>query len=177
MNIEEFWQRALKHTEIVRSRVQALMTFGETRVPYIFLAESSINEGDTVVRKGEIMVAKPSLYLPPNLPQFYGFEFEQKEGMSENNLINFLIVRGITLPSLKYNNTTHSLDIFEDKLSKAIAHYEDLLKREENVLTGLITGPEDCWQFSVLIFVCSQIAKNLDIDIRKLLEKYKKSGP
>jgi len=155
--------------------VQALMTFSETLVPYIFLAESAVNEGNTVVRKGEILVEKPSLILPPNVPQFEGFGLEQDYG-DYNSLINFLLVRGVTLPSLKYNNKTLSLDIYEGRLKDAIGHYLDQLQGQENVHTGLITGPEDCWQFSVLIFICAQIAKNVDSDIKKLLEEHKKRG-
>ncbi len=175
MDFEELWNKALKNTEIVRTRVQALMTFSETRVPYILLSESSINLGDTVVRKGEVIVEKPTLFLPPNIPQFQGFNFEEKNpGFNEDSLINFLFVRGINLPSLKYSNSTHSLDIFEDKLSKAISHYQELLIKQENVHTGLIAAPEDCWQFSILIFICSQILRNANMDIKKLLETYRK---
>jgi len=174
MDIEKAWTTALKNTEILRSRVQALQTFHDTRVPYIFLAESKINLGDTVVRKGEILVQKPSLILPPNIPQFQGFEFETENSWQENSIINFLMVRGVAMPSMKYNNTTHSIDIYEGKLNAAIKHYLDFLQSHENVLTGLLTGPEDCWQFSVLIFICSQIARDARMDIKKLLAQFKK---
>ena len=66
------------------------------------------------------------------------------------------------------------IDVFEGNLKKAIAHYQEMLQHQENVQAGLMTGPEDCWQFSVIIYICSQIAKNADVDIRKLLEEYKK---
>ena len=172
MDIQSAWSKALRNTEIIRSRVQALMTFSETFVPYVFLAESAVNEGNTVVRKGEIMVEKSSLILPPNLPQFEGFGWGKEE--EYNSMVNFLLVRGINIPSLKYNNKNLSLDIYEGSLKDAVGHYLDQLQVQENVQTGLISVPEDCWQFSVLIFVCSQIAKNADNDIRKLLEEYKK---
>ncbi len=174
MDIYKAWNRAIRNTEIIRSRVQGLMTFQETRVPYIFLAESEVNLGDTVVRQGEIVVEKPTLVLPPNVPQFQGFQFENDFEGTENDLVNLLLVRGITLPSFKYNNKTHQLDIFEGKLSQAIKHYLELLQREENVRSGLLTGPEDCWQFSVLVFICSQIARNANTDIRRILDEYKK---
>ena len=174
MDLPKSWNKALKHTEIIRSRVQALMTFSETLVPYIFLSESTINPGDTVVRKCEILVERPSLILPANNPQFEGFEFEKEDYSDDNSIINFLLVRGVSFPSLKYNNKTLSLDIHEGRLNQAITHYLQQLQQEENVSTGLITGPEDCWQFSVLIFIGSQIVRNADTDIRKLLEKYKK---
>ena len=174
MDFDSIWKKALANTEIIRSRVQALMTLSDTRVPYVFLSESSINEGDTVVRKGEVVVRKPSLLIPPNNPQFSGFEFGGDKNFNENSLINFLLIRGVTIPSMYYNNQTSSLDIYEGSLSQAIKEYAESLQQQENVTTGLIAGPEDCWQFSLLIFICSQIAKNAEHDIRKLLKDYHK---
>ena len=172
MDIDDIWKRALSSTEIIRSRVQALLTGADTHVPYVLLSESSINVGDTVIRKGEVIVRKPSLLIPPNNPQFRGFEFENKENFNENSFINFLLVRGVMIPSMYYNNQTSSLDIYEGSLSQAIKEYTQLLQQEENVTTGLIAGHEDCWQFSLLIFICSQIARNAEHDIRKLLKDY-----
>lgn len=173
MDFEKMWGKALRHTEIIRSRVQTLSTVGDTHVPYVLLSESSINMGDTVVRKGEVLVQKPALFIPPNNPQFQGFEFDSwEEGFDQNSFINFLIVRGISLPSLRYDNKTSSLDIYEGKLSRAVRHYGEILQRQEDVRTGLVAGPEDCWQFSILIFICSQIIKNADHDIRRLLDEY-----
>ncbi|MCB9747977.1 MAG: hypothetical protein H6755_06170 [Candidatus Omnitrophica bacterium] len=173
MDFEKAWNNALRNTEIIRSRVQALMTHADTRVPYILLCESTVNLGDTVVRQGEVLVNKPSIIVPPNNPQFKGFDFEQNP-FQQNNLVNFLLVRGISMPSMYYDNKTHSLDIFEGKMSKAIEYYQDLLQKQENVQTGLLTGPEDYWQFSLLVFICSQIIKNADQDIRRLMEEYRK---
>ena len=47
---------------------------------------------------------------------------------------------------------------------------ETLLQQHENVHSGLIAGPEDCWQFSVILFVCSQVARSADGDIKRLLD-------
>jgi len=178
MNFEKMWTKALKHTEIIRARIQALSMAGDTHVPYLLLSESSINMGDTVVRKGEVLVQKPSLFIPPNNPQFEGFDFEKEQGkeFDENSFINFLIVRGISLPSMRYDNKTSSLDIYEGKLSQAIKHHQKKLQQQENVQTGLLVGPEDCWQFSILIFICSQIIKNADQDIQRLLDEYHKKN-
>ncbi|MBF0523242.1 MAG: hypothetical protein HQL24_09330 [Candidatus Omnitrophica bacterium] len=175
MDIEELWNKALKHTEIIRSRIQALKVFSETHVPYILLSESTINVGDTVVRKGEVVVEKPSLLVPPHNPMFEGFDFDGEEKFNENNFINFLLIRGITLPSLKYDNKIHTLEVHEGKLSDTIKYFEKGLQQKEDVQTGLIAGPEDCWQFSLLIFIFSQIVRDADNDIRKLLEKHHKT--
>lgn len=172
MDFDKYWQKALKRTEIVRSRVRALQTSGDTQVAYILLSESTINVGDTVVRRGEVVVTKPSLIVPPHNPQLSGFDWNKDEEVDENSLVNFLLVRGISLPSLRYDNQTSSLDIYEGKMSRALKYYQDLLQREEDVRTGLLTCPEDCWQFALLIFICSQIARNADQDIRKLLDDF-----
>lgn len=174
MELNEAWEKALSNTEIIRTRIQGLMTFADTHVPYILLSESSLHLGDTLVRKGEVMVEKPALFLPPNIPQFQGFDFGKESGLDKDAVINFLLIRGVTIPSLKYNNKTHALNIYEGRLKDAIAHYAEELQRTEDVHTGLIIGPEDCWQFSMLIFICAQAAKNVDTDIRRIIEEYKK---
>ena len=173
MDFTELWEKALKRTEIIRSRVQGLTTYSDTRVPYILLSESSVNMGDTVVRQGEVLIQKPSLYLPPNLPQLDGFEWGDLP-FDQNSMTNFLYVRGVSLPSYKYNNHTNFLDIYEGNLSSAIKHYNDFLQQKENVQAGLLAGPEDCWQFSLLVFVCTQITRNLETDMRRLLDDYHK---
>lgn len=177
MDMENAWNRALQNTEIIRGRVQGLHTYADTRVPYILLSESSVNDGDTIVRKGEVVVHRPSLFVPPQNPSFQGFDLTDKMGVDENSFINFLVVRGVTMPSLLYNNKTSSLDIYEDSLSRAVKHYKDLLQRQENVSTGLVTGPEDCWPFSLMIFICAQIIRHSNSDLRKLIDEYRRNDP
>lgn len=170
MNIQEAWDKAVKKTEIVRPRVLPLQTHDVTRLPYICLSESSVNAGDTAVRRGEVLVEKPSIVLPYNAPQFEGFDFEKGLSVNEELFKSFLLVRGVQFPGLKYNNKSHSLDVREGSLSRAIAHFKTELQKSENVHTGLIAGPEDVWQFSVLLFVCSQVARSADGDVRRLMD-------
>jgi hypothetical protein len=176
MDLHEAWGKALKHTEIIRARVSALQTFQATDVPYVLLSASEVNDGDTVVRRGEVVVDKPSLILPPNIPQLEGFDFKSDQSFDEQTMVNFLLIRGVSLPSLKYNNTTFKIDIYEGGLDKAVKHYLEELQQQENVSTGLFIGPQDVWQFSLLIFICAQIVRNTETDIRKLIEDYKKRG-
>ncbi|MFH1783267.1 MAG: hypothetical protein ABH848_06605 [Candidatus Omnitrophota bacterium] len=171
MNIQDIWENALKNTRIVRSRAQELSTFSDTELPYIFLSEAVVNKGDTIVRTGKINVEKPAIILPSNLPQFDGFDFDKELGLGHDTFTNFLIVRGIAFPSMKYNNRTSSLEIFEGHIDKAISHHLDLLERKEDVYSGLVVGPESCWQFSVVLFVCMQVARSGNNDIRRILEQ------
>jgi hypothetical protein len=176
MDIREIWEKAIAKTEIVRFQVKGLLTFSATELSYIFLAESALNIGDTVVRKGKIIVEKPMILLPGGLPTFSGFDFEHGLNISEDSLTNFLLVRGVRFPSLKYNNETSSLDIFEGSLKQAIKHYANILEKKEDVSTGLILGPEDSWQFSLLIFIAATVSRSADGDIRRILEDFRKKG-
>ena len=75
MNVQDSWENALKATKIIRPRAQNLQTFSDTDLSYIFLSKALVNAGDTIVRKGEVLVEKPAIVLPNNLPQFEGFDF------------------------------------------------------------------------------------------------------
>jgi hypothetical protein len=170
MSLNELWEKAVRKTEIVRPRVLPLNTGESTRLPYLCLSESSINRGDTAVRRGEIVVEKPSIILPYNAPQFAGFDFEKTIPVSEELFKSFLLVRGVQFPGMRYNNRSHSIDVHEGSLSKAVEYYKKELQKTENVNTGLIVSPDDCWQFSVLLFVCSLVVRSAEGDIRRLMD-------
>ncbi|MFH0839186.1 MAG: hypothetical protein V1893_03265 [Candidatus Omnitrophota bacterium] len=174
MNIEEKWQEALKSTEILRSRFMRLHTFNTTELPYIFLAESTINQGDTVVRKGSISVDKPLIMLPKDFPIFEGFDFKEDLHLDEDIVRSFFLVRGVRFPSLKYQNLTFNLDVYEGSLKEAIKFYGEILKRGEDITSGLIIGNEESWQFSILIYIAFMFSKSADEDMRRLFEKFKR---
>ena len=172
MDIQELWENALRHTEIIRSRAQDLATFETTALPYVFLAESGVNVGDTVVRKGQVLVERPSLILPS--PHFEGFAFDTELRLSEDAVLNFLLVRGVKFPSLRYHHELSSLDIREGSLQNAIDHFADHLTQREDIQTGLVVGPEDAWQFSVLILVGSLVIRSTEGDLRRLLDDWRR---
>ena len=172
MDIEALWDKALKNTEILRSRVHELETFRATTLPYVFLAESGLNHGDTIVRRGQVVVERPALILPS--AQFQGFEFDTGPGVSDDAVLNFLFVRGVRFPSLRYRHELSSLDVREGSLQQAIDVYADRLAKAEDVHTGLVVGPEDAWQFSVLILVGSLISRSLEDDVRRLLSQWRR---
>ena len=171
MDIEQLWERAEEKTEVIRGRVKALSTFSTTVVPYIFLAESSVNEGHTLTRTGKVIVEKPMIILPEDMPQFEGFDFEEELEVGQNMVQMFFLMRGIRFPSLKYNNTVDKLEVDDKSLSKCVEAYRKRLEQEENINTALIIGPEDCWQFSILLYMASLVGRCAGTDIRKILDK------
>ena len=173
MDLEEKWNKALAKTAIIKSRISYLSTFDTTTIPYIFLAESTINLGDTVVRRGKVMVHRPAIILPEDMPQFEGFDFEKDYQVNADMVRTFLLVRGASFPSLKYDHEISSLDIYEGRLEKARVYFKQELEKKEDVETGLIIGSDDCWQFSLLVYIGLLIGKSLPSDLRKLWERYK----
>ncbi len=172
MDLEQLWDKALKHTEIIRTRAQDLATFEATAMPYVFLAESALNTGDTVVRRGQVLVERPSLILPS--AQFDGFAFQSEWSLSEDAVLNFLLLRGVKFPSMRYHHELSSLDLREGSLQSAITHFTDQLARAEDIHTGLVAGPEEAWQFSVLILVGSLMIRSAEGDLRRLFDAWRK---
>ena len=173
MDLEKRWNEALGKTEIIRSRIQYLSALGTTSIPYIFLAESALNPGDTLVRRGRILIQRPAIILPEEMPQFEGFDFEKEYKVNAEMVRMFLLVRGVSFPSLRYAHEVSLIDIYEGSLKKAKLHFEEALKKAEDVQTGLIIGTEENWQFSLLIYVGLLIGKSAPSDLRKLWEKFK----
>ena len=174
MDIQELWDKARKRTEILRMRMQELSAVEATTVPYVFLAESSLNQGDTVVRRGHVLVERPSIVLPGFSPQFEGFAFDKELQVSEETVATFLLVRGIHFPSLRYRHEISSLDLFEGNLQKAITHFQDQLSRTEDIRTGLVIGLEEAWQFSILLLVGVLVIRSAEGDLRRFLDEWRK---
>ena len=174
MDIQELWDKALKRTEIIRMRVQDLATFEATAVPYIFLAESALNQGDTVVRRGQVLIERPSIVLPSFSPRFEGFEFDKDLHVTDDTMATFLFVRGIQFPSLKYRHQLSSMDLAEQSLQKTIEQFKQQLAVAEDIKTGLVIGPEDVWQFSVLLLVGALVVRSAEGDLRRILEEWRR---
>jgi len=176
MDMSSLWQKALKETEVIRPRLKNLSATKKTKLQYLFLANSSVNIGDTVVRRGEVSVGEPSIFLPGNMPQFKGFDFEGGIQHSQDMVLSFLMVRGITFPSLKFNNQITKVDLYEGVIDKAIRDYGNDLERKEDIETTLLIGPEEAWQFSILIFIGMQATKSAEGDFKALKDEWRHRG-
>jgi hypothetical protein len=172
MNIEDLWHKAITKTEIYRARLRTLHTFDQTILPYIYLGESLVNSGDVVVRKGKIAVERPIIFLPGNFPQFEGFQVEGSDvNFDSNTMAMFLLMRGISFPTMKYSNETYKLEVIPGPLQKAVDNYKKELERKEDVATGLIISTEDCWQFAALLYAANLAAKSMPDDIKNILKR------
>ncbi|MDD5613866.1 MAG: hypothetical protein PHQ54_02200 [Candidatus Omnitrophica bacterium] len=175
MDIEKVWHKAVKDTEIEKSCLTYLNSASSTMLHYIMLSESLLDNSDTVVRRGRIEITKPLVYLPEHNPVFKGFEFSDGD-ICDSSVLTFLLLRGVNLPSLKYHNTVYSLDVESLSLSESVKKHKQHLQKLEDVKTGVIIGPDDCWHFSLLIYVAALAAKSAPNDIRNFLEDLKRKS-
>ena len=89
-------------------------------------------------------------------------------------MATFLLIRGIQFPSLKYRHQTSSLDVCEGSLQQSIERFTDQLKAAEDIRTGLVVGPEEAWQFSLLLMVGALVVRSAEGDLRRLFEAWRK---
>lgn len=167
MDFEKDFPRALRETEVHRMRRPRLLTFGSTELPYVLLGTSLVNLGDTVVRRGVVRVEKPNIYLLTPQVQLEGFDEERVEG--ERTVV--AVGRTATFPPGKYSNIDNQLDVVEGSLQAALAEHMQRLDREEDVLTGLLSGPVELWPMSLLVYVGMMVGQSAEDDVRNAFFK------
>lgn len=176
MDLEEKWQRTLEETKIIKFYHPHLATQEPTNLPYIFVGESTINLGDSVVRKGKVMVDRPLIVLPQNMPQFSGFDFEEY-GADNSEMQLFFMIRGINFPSLKYKHEVADIEVVSNEPSALLDRYQNELEQQEDFTTGLVYGLSECWQLSILIYVSMLINRSATRDVEHYLNELRKHFP
>jgi hypothetical protein len=176
MNLQDAWEKATNETELIRCRRNILSACRTEELSYIFLSESEVNIGDTLVRRGKVLVHKPSIILPHYCPQFEGFGFDEEFDLNNEMVKTFLLVRGVTFPSLEFTNEIAGMDLHEDYIDDAIDFYLDEFERTEDIDTSLLSGPGDCYQFSILVFVAAMVGRSASSDLEKLMQDMRKRG-
>jgi hypothetical protein len=169
MDLQDAWEKAAKETEIIRCRWCVLSPSKTEELSYIFLSESEINLGDTLVRKGKVLIHKPSIILPYHCPRFDGFGFEKDYGVNNEIVKTFLLVRGVSLPSFEFTNEIAGIVLHEGSLDSAVKHCLDEFERTEDIETSLVCGPGDCYHFSILVFVAAMVGRSASSDLEKLM--------
>ena len=171
MNPNEMFKAAIETTNVVKRRQYSLFTFGTTRLPYYFIAESEIDPHDTVVREGKVNVDKPHIYMPGYNPQFEGFEFDENTPMDEEDIKYVFLSRRILLPSLHYVHSEKSLSIENISVDEKISTICNTLSRKSDTITGVIRGKDKFFPFPLLIYVGEMIMRSTGSNVMDLFEK------
>ncbi|MEN3014015.1 MAG: hypothetical protein ABDH23_05325 [Endomicrobiia bacterium] len=170
IDLNKKWDEALKNTKIIKSRYNKLETFKKTIVPYVLVSNSLVNKGATVVRRGKVEVTPALIHLPYGGFELRGFNFKETTEYSDEIVKSFLLIRGVHLPSLKYDNTQLKLEVLNKPLEDVINHYKKIFQRIEDTETGLIISIPDIWQFSLLVYILTLVMKSAENDIKNYID-------
>ena len=166
-SFDERWARAFDQTRLHRTRKHDLYTFGATRLPYIFLAESSINTGDTIVRRGEISTDKPAILLGnAEGPRFEGFQ--DGDGDQRDQL---LFARAFRFPGLNVQNQSMHMDIVARDMSALCDELMAELELKRDSRTAVIEGPEDLWGLSLIFYAAKMTSRSAPSNMRDFMER------
>ena len=172
-DLEQRFKKARADSVIHRARKADLFTFGTTILPYLFVAESGINRGDTILRRGEISTGKPTVVLHGEQPSFSGFGDEYTGSEAQ---LGLLFGRVFRFPNMRYAHSHSRLEVISQAMERVLNEQLENLEREGNTRTAVISGPEDCWALSLILYASEMTRRSAGGNIREMLE-YNKLKP
>jgi hypothetical protein len=173
MNINSYQKfiEAVRSTKILRARKNYLFTFGNTRLPYVMVANSLINAGSSIIRTGEVVVEKPQIIIANDSSAFEGFDIDRS--LVDLDQVKFaLMSRGISFPQMNYKNSTQFLEVVSDKLEVIIERQMNQFEDANDSRVGLIQCREDTWNLSLLHYVLTQVIRSSTSNMQEYLERY-----
>lgn len=169
MELDEAFKRAETDTKFVKVRKNLLYTFGGTRLPYICISQMT-GDGDFVmVRSGEVLAEKPQIALPGEMFAFEGFEDFWEEFADGEPVVS--LARRISMPPSKYINKSEGAPKRETgPMSAVVDRVVNRLENDNDVRTGVITGPEEVWGLSIFLYVANQVARSAQSNVQEHME-------
>ena len=162
---KECWQK----TEIIREYRQTLYTFGDMKLPYIFVAEQGTLNDRTVVYKGMVYIHKPNIILPGS---YRGPEF--KEGFEHFNALPpdaAFIIRSMGLPYSEITNKQARREEMEyGRLQEVIDRFCNKLEHQEDVDTGLVKGLPGGADISLMRYSLGLMIKSAPENVKQFFE-------
>ena len=162
---KDCWQR----TEVIREYEQTLYTFGDMKLPYIFVAEHETYNDRTLVRRGVVYIQKPNIMLPGRR---HGPEF--KEGFEHSDALPqdaVFIMRAMGLPYSQVSNKQMTRDEIEyGRLQAVIDKLTDQLAQHEDTDTGLVKGLIAGADISLMRYAVGLMAKSAPENVRQFFD-------
>jgi hypothetical protein len=172
---EDRWLRAKDGTKLHRTRQTDLFTFGTTALPYVFIASSAINTGDSMLRRGELKTEKPAIIWgggeSSDSSRFHGFEDEGQD----DNADRVLFARAFRFPNLQVNNQGMELEVVSREMTQLSDELMTELEANGDRRTAVIEGPEDLWGLSLLIYAAEMTQRSAPGNLRDITER--RGGP
>jgi len=169
MRKEEIFDKYWQKTEIIREYHQILFTFGDMRLPYVFMAEHASYSDRTLVQRGTVNIQKPNILLPG-----YDRNIEFKEGFEHFHDVPrnmALIIRSLGLPYSEISNKQSAREEIEyGSLQEVIEKYNKKLERNEDSDTGLIKGIAEGVDISLMRYSIGLMIKSAPENVKEFFE-------
>lgn len=172
-DLHQYW----KETEIIRSYQHMLPTYGQLKLSYIFICESSEIEGISIIRRGFVQIQEPTILVPKYLIE---------EGMQYTGLVcespndGIIFNRGVKFPQ----NPCHDKVLYEEaveqmSLENALDKYKTRLEKENDTEIGLIRGHSKGMGVSLSRYATMLVYRSLPGNIEEFMEHFIKqqAGP
>jgi hypothetical protein len=174
-NEEQIFEQYWKKTEIIREYHRVLFTFGDMKLPYVFLAEHTGFTDRTLVYKGMVNIQKPNILLPG-----YHENIEFKEGFEKFRNIPrnmALVIRSLGLPNSEISNKQFVREEIEyGRLQEVIEKYNKKFEQNEDSDTGLIKGVAGGVEISLMRYSIGLMIKSGPDNVKEFFDHVRRQS-
>lgn len=162
MEADEKIQHAIEHTEVLRSPMQSLATFGTTNIYYYLVTE--LAEWVNVVREGRVIAARPKIVTPSYLVNLEGFSSQARK------FIEMMAERYPHEPGIfyTYRNEPGEMNIVSEPVNVVVDKLNQIIDDRRDPLTAIIKGVEALWDVSLLKFTYELTTSSVQANVAEL---------
>ena len=160
----DFW----KSTEVIREYQRMLYTFGDMKLPYVFVSESGRFRDKAVVLRGVIFLRKPQILLPGQAGPEFSEGFEHANAIPADAIH---LIRSMGLPYSRVSNKTVAEEQIEHgTLQSVLDRFSRQLDEQEDGETGLIKGLVGGADISLMRYSIMLAAKSGEGNVREFMD-------
>lgn len=160
----EFWKR----TEVIREYQRMLYTFGDMKLPYVFVSESGRFRDKAIVLRGVIIFRKPQILLPGQAGPEFSEGFEHADAIPADAIH---LIRSMGLPYSRVSNKTIAEEQVEHgTLQSVLDRFSRQLDERDDSETGLIKGLVGGVDISLMRYSIMLAAKSGEGNVREFME-------
>lgn len=150
MDTFDFWY-AVNNTEVIRSPIARLETFGTTKLRFHLVSELMDDVDKVRVREGSIEAARPQILTPQDM---MGGHLEGFGSEEANRYLDYLREHQQSLRILQYGfkiskNDTNDY-ILSDSLVQVLENVVKEVDARNHPMSAVLLGVEDPWEVSLL---------------------------
>lgn len=163
---QDKFRHCWEKTEVIRRYRPMLYTFGDTELPYMFVAGHSSLKDRTIVRHGAVIIQKPHILLPGSYgPEFAeGFDTEIPEEAA-------FVMRSMRLP---FSSITHRAVSNEQveyaQPDEVLERLDSRLEADKDDQTGLLWGLAEGMVVSLMRYSLGLMVKSAPGNVEHFFE-------